>query len=582
MRLPARGVSQRPWPLRPVAAAAGVDVPVRVLPWHSMSRKRDSQDRRSARPTPGRVPRWAGYATVALLAALLYLPALRYGFIGYDDTLLIVDNREFLSRLGNAPQAFRQDAFRVPGYESSGAYYRPIVTLSLMLDAQVGGVSPRVYHASNLLAHAVSSCLLLALLTALGFGFLPSFLLALAFAAHPAFVSAVAWVPGRVECLVALFTFLSALGFLQYLRGGGRRRSMLHIAAFALALFTKEVAVFVPVPLAAYLRLAHDRSGGRRPWRPLVLGWAAVLVVWFLLRRAAISSHTLPSELLTNLAGNSVVLIHYLGKALIPVNLSVAPTAGGLALYTGLFALVLLSFFLVRRKEKRGGLVIFGAAWYLAFALPPLLVPRVVGLEQRLYLPMAGLLVLALEAGLGRALSHRRPAIVAAVAVVLLFSGLTLERVRVYRSRQAFWENAVATSPGSSYARASLGAVYMSRDRLDDAREQYVRALELNPVEPKANNNLGVIAGRRGQAREAEEFFRREIAVNPRYADAHFNLAMARFQLGDTAAAAGLWRQTVRLQPAHRHALRLLAEQYERLGRMDLAQEYRARLAAAP
>ena len=535
------------------------------------------QDGSDPRRVRRRVPRWAAYAALALVAILIYLPTVRYGFIGYDDTLLIVDNREFLSKLSNAPQAFRQDAFRVPGYESSGAYYRPIVTLSLMLDAQIGGVSPGIYHAGNIAAHAAASCLVLALLVTLGYPFVASFLLASLFAAHPALVSAVAWVPGRVESLVALFTILSVLFALRYVRRGGWFPYAFHLIAFALALFTKEVAVFLPIPLAAHLLFVRGEPLTSRPWRSLVVGWGAVLALWFGLRQAALTAPALPAGLLGEAMGNLTVLVHYLGKTLVPFNLSVAPTAGGSALYTGLAALAILITALVRSRTRRVGAVVFGTIWYLAFALPPLLVARIVGLEQRLYLPMAGLFVLALEAGLAHSLPRRRLALSVIVAVALLFSALTIDRVRIYGSRQAFWESAVASSPNSSYARASLGAVYLSRDRLDEAREQYSRALELNPVEPKANNNLGVIAGRRGQPSEAQEFFRREIAVNPRYADAYFNLAMIRMQAGDTTSAAALWRRTLEIQAGHRHALSLLAQHYARLGQTERAAQYQRR-----
>jgi len=511
---------------------------------------------------------------VALVAIAIYLPALRYGFIGYDDTLLIVDNREFLSRISNLPQAFRQDAFRVPGYESSGAYYRPVVTVSLMLDAQIGGVSPWIFHATNIAAHAAGSCAVVAFLATLGYPLVASFLLGLVFAAHPVLVSAVAWVPGRVESLVALFTLLAGLLAIRYARGGGPRRAALHFAAFALALFTKEVALFLPVPLLACLYGLRAEPAARRRTRVLVAGWVVILAVWFVMRGAALSAPALPAVLLGQAAANLPVLVHYLGKTIVPVGLSVAPAGQGIALYTGLLALAVLSVALMRSRARRPGMILFGVLWYLSFALPPLLVPRIVGLEQRLYLPMAGLLVLALEGGLGQVLGRRRLAIGITLGVALVFAGVTAARVRVYGSRQSFGENAVATSPGSSYARASLGAVYLSRDRLEEAREQYARAVELNPGEPKANNNLGVSAGRQGRPAEAERFFRREIEVNPGYADAWFNLAMMRLQAGDTASAAASWRRTVELQPGHRHALGLLARHYAVLGQAERAAEY--------
>jgi len=499
---------------------------------------------------------WA-YACVVLAAVLLYLPSFRHGFIGYDDTLLVVDDAAFLSDPGNALQAFRRDAFDIPGYRSSGAYYRPVLTLSLMLDAQIGGTSPWIYHVSNVLQHAAASALLLAFLTALGTGLPGALAAALLFAAHPALAGVVSWVPGRVDALLALFLLASALGGLSYLRKGGWGGAALHLAGYALAAFTKEIGVLLPIPLTLWA-LAEPQAGRRRLLR-LAPAWGAILVAWFLLREAALTRSGVAADLLSNVGSNLIVLVHYIGKTFVPAFLSVAPTLADTPVYPGLIAAAALAVALARSRSRNRARVVLGAAWFLTFALPPLLVPRVVGLEQRLYAPMAGLLILLLEAGAAAAVERRRWARWASAAVILVFAALTLQRQPVFGDRLRFWENAVASSPHSSYARASLGAIYLARGRVDEARAHYQRAVELNPAEPKANLNLGVIAGRAGRTREAQEHFRRETVVNPGYADAWFNLAQSHAYAGDLETAVALWRRTLEVDPGHVAARQQLA-----------------------
>jgi protein O-mannosyl-transferase len=530
------------------------------------------------------------FACVFLTAVLLYAHTIRFGYIGYDDTLLVIDNQEFLRDLSNAPRAFLQDAFQVPGYNSSNAYYRPVMTLSLMADAQLGGTDPLVHHIDNTLQHAIASCLVLACLLALGYALLPAALMSIFFAVHPAFAGVAAWVPGRVDALLTIYALAATLLFIEGVR---RKRTLflaLHVSAYALAAFTKEIGILLPIPLAILAWTDHARgaTAGRLPrvkgvnqraaWIPA--GWAAVFIAWFFVRRSAVTAPQAVTELFTQLGGNLPILVNYLGKAIIPARLSPAPTIADTPLVFGIAAAALLAAAIAFSRQKRPARVILGIVWFLVFALPPLIVPRIVGLEQRLYLPMIGILILLLETDLPRWIERRRAALGVAIAVLALFAGIAWTRAGVYRSRAAFWTNAVATAPHNSYARASLGAVYMSRNQMDEAWEEYLRAVELNPIEPKANGNLGVIAARRGRIEEARGYLRKEIESNPDYPDAYFNLGQTYAQAGETGKAAELWEETLRVRPDHHDALRLLAQYYASVGQKERAAEYGRRLAA--
>lgn len=75
-----------------------------------------------------------------ITAFILYLPSLFFGFSYFDDNVLVLDNLRFLKNLGNIFQAFQQEVFHIQHF--SAAYYRPILTLSFMFDAQLSGTSP--------------------------------------------------------------------------------------------------------------------------------------------------------------------------------------------------------------------------------------------------------------------------------------------------------------------------------------------------------------------------------------------------------------------------------------------------------
>lgn len=95
--------------------------------------------------------------TLFFVPLILYLPTVFFGFSYFDDNVLILDNFDFLTNLSNFFQAFKEEVFHIPNF--SAAYYRPILTLSFMFDAQISGASPFFYHLTNVLYHTINSIL---------------------------------------------------------------------------------------------------------------------------------------------------------------------------------------------------------------------------------------------------------------------------------------------------------------------------------------------------------------------------------------------------------------------------------------
>ncbi|MGH2567508.1 MAG: glycosyltransferase family 39 protein, partial [Bacteroidota bacterium] len=157
-----------------------------------------------------------------------------------DDYHLIVVNYPLISDPAHITKAFVEEAFHER--KQGGNIYRPFLTLSLMLDAQLSGTNPLGYRLHNLLLHGFATVLLFVTLTRLNLRREVAFFSALLFAVHPATTQTVVWIPGRNDLLLALFLFLSLLSLLRFKKLPQLRWVFLHGFFFACALFTKETA----------------------------------------------------------------------------------------------------------------------------------------------------------------------------------------------------------------------------------------------------------------------------------------------------------------------------------------------------
>ena len=159
------------------------------------------------------MPRWLRFAPlfIALAVLAVYATAPSFNFIGFDDTEILKQRYFIIGDLSKIKLAFTTDAF----LGTNGSFYRPLQTVSFMLDALIGGPKPFIYHFTNLVLYIVGSLCVFWLLLTLGYQRLLSLLLALVFALHPMFVPMVAWVPTRGDLLLTIFVIVSFILFIK-------------------------------------------------------------------------------------------------------------------------------------------------------------------------------------------------------------------------------------------------------------------------------------------------------------------------------------------------------------------------------
>jgi tetratricopeptide (TPR) repeat protein len=500
-------------------------------------------------------PRLAGAVAVALL---LYARTIGFDFTYLDDDVLIRDDQAFLAQPSSLVRSFARTYFQKPSRDH--AYYRPVVNASYGLDANLGGKSPGIYHATNVLLHGLAVGLLFLLLRRLGHSENLALLGSLLFAVHPALTETVAWIPGRNDSLLAVFAFSAWLLLLRGQQAEHRWARMGHVALFLGALLCKETAVVLPL-----LWLGHSILLERRPWRsalaPLA-GWAGALVVYGIARAVVLSDHAGLQGVSARAAlANLALLPLSLGKLILPIRLSVLAVPEDIPMWPGILAAgLLVALFFVRGVHRPA--VWFGLACFVGFLLPGLPASTLVVLENRLYLPALGVVLVACE--LARATSWRgRRAWIAGGTAVALLASLAFHHSGNFRDRLAFSQAAVRGSPHSSLAHRNLGVAYHVAGDENAAWREYQAALAEDAGEPVAHNNLAVILMAHGRLPEAERQLRQELAQNPEYIPAERNLALVLRAMKRIDEAVLHWQRVVDLGSNDREAARELAAYYQ-------------------
>lgn len=501
-------------------------------------------------------------------ALLLYAKVWNFAETSLDDKPLIIDNMAFLRDAGNLGRAFRESYFKIT--DGGSNYYRPLVTASFILDAQWNAQGLRAYHVTNVVLHAIVCALLVLLFQACGFRASTALWAGLIFAVHPVFAEVVAWVPGRNDSLLAVWILASWLFALKYFDSASPVDLTAHLAFFALAILTKESAVALPLIILAQ----------RRRWTSSAsIGWAAILLVFFLVRSRILVGHSSENffDRLQVAWHASPALLAGFGKIIFPVHLAPIAIARDTPLWPGILALGLVAVFAGATRAYRDKRFALGAGIFFLFLLPTLPVSDALILENRLYLPAVG--VLFMLAVMVEAVNLPKFAAQGlAIVSITVLAVLCWRYSEVYRNRLTFGEAAVRTSPHSGLAHLNLGTTYHTLGRLTDAQREYRAALEANPSELVVHNNYGLILMGENRLKEADEMFQKEISLNPTYDKAFYNRGLLMKRLNRPGEAELLFEKAVAINPNNIEAVMELFMATANSGQTQRAAEYRRRL----
>ncbi len=498
---------------------------------------------------------------LSLLVVGLYGQMLGHSFVAFDDQAYVTQNYRIRHGITWDNLVWVWTSFHAH-------FWHPLTSLSLMWDCQVYGLNPAGHHFSGLFLHLANTVLLFFVLRAMTGSYWRSAFVACLFGIHPLHVESVAWVSARKDTLSTLFWLLAMGAYARYARDvGSVKHYFWTIFLTLLGFMAKPMLVTLPFvlllldywPLARW-RTRQDLPALLREKIPLfvfsaVFAWIAVLAQQK--GRALASLEELPLWLRM---GNALWAYLWYGfKMFWPSGLAVFYPRPGFdfPLWKPVVAAIVLSgitWLVFRQREQRRYLVV-GWLWYLGTLVPLLGLVSVgnFGMADRYtYVPLLGLFLMLAWGAVDAAASWRVAKVwlwVAAVAGLVVLMPVTFMQVGYWKNSRTLFEHARDVTENNWIACHGIGLALEQEGKFPEAREQYLRALQIRPDFDRARNNLGNLAVREGKIAEAILHYKDVLRNKPRDPDVLTNLGIALDKLGKTQEAMDIYAQALRADP---------------------------------
>jgi 4-amino-4-deoxy-L-arabinose transferase-like glycosyltransferase len=488
-----------------------------------------------------------------IVAALaVYVPTFFFGLTELDDSIFINEFRAYNEDTGNLIASFARglfDAVKDP-------YYRPLFLDSMILNYQIAdhGENISSYHVINVLFHVLAVVLLYKVFSRLQIKKLHVFILCLMFAVHPVLSQAVAWIPGRNDTMLAIFTFSFFIYAIDYAEKGTAKTLLLSTLFLALAFFTKETAVFAAPVAFLLLILVLQKNWKDKRLINLYLSWAGCFALWFVMRKAATvqTSGVTPGQIASDFFSRLPVIVQYLGKIFLPFNLSVFPMQQDTVFYFGIAALAIIGALIYFSIDRNVKVIICGFAIFILFILPALTVPNYLNeqsFEHRLYLPITGILLMLSQTSLFKNKMRDRYLFFSALAIISVFATLNIRHQQNFADPKTFWTQAAETSPSSYYANMMLAA--REKDDINKAYDLFHKAYQINPNGKYINFYYGEMLQRKDSVLASEKYLLAEKRIS-NYFKCDFYLARVAMEKKDFMGAVSYLQSYLQKDPTNR------------------------------
>ena len=376
------------------------------------------------------------------------------------------------------------------------------------------------------------------------------------YAIHPLFNQAVIWLPSRGDLLMTMFSLLAFISFIKFTFTKNYIFFLLNIVSFLLAVFSKEIAVLLPVIFLLYSN--YKEKNLKKTFNinniMLTISWSIIILVYLVIRsnivKITLNSGQFGIEAFIH---NLPVIPELISKFFIPFNLSVLPEFNIVSVIIGLVIISSILFFTLKRKNLFGNYSFLFIAWFVLFTVTAMLYRHehlnnaYDYLEHRAYMPLIGIILLIASIRINQ---QRMKIFSASVFVILLiFTGLTLSRSSIFKDPVSFYTSATEKGTKVALAYYNLGTI---REKLNDnigALEDFNKAIELKRDYDGAYNNRGIVRKNMGNLEGARNDFSHIIEIKPDDEIAFNNRGLIKRELGELEGALKDFNKAIELKP---------------------------------
>jgi tetratricopeptide (TPR) repeat protein len=451
----------------------------------------------------------------------------------WDDEALILEN-PFIKSFSNFFKIFLS---HLTVY--SDRFYRPIQSISNMLDFSLYKFNYRGYHFTNILLHIFAAILAYKFLLIITRRKNLSFPAVLLFLVCPLWVESVTYISGRADLLMAIFILLSFIFFI-------REKMIFSFFFYLLALLSKEASLSYPLLLVLYSLLFKKKD--KKDILYNIVSFFIITLIYGFLRLVMMKNVDI-SFLGYPFYERVAIVIQVIGKYLammfLPLNqhvsyaIKIPPDflSANFLSSLSVFIFLVILFIYYLKKDK---IISFFIGWFFIVLLPQsgIVTINAFFAEHFVYLASLGIFVIFIYF-LGKIKSK--------VAFSYIFFGYLV-----------FF----------SFATTRYNFIWQ------DPIKFFERVIKFSPQSFSAYNNLGVIYLNRRDFRRAEPMIKKALEIRPQFSEARLNLARFYYLREDYPKAIELAKQVCKEQPQNFLALNYLGTFYFKNKQITLAEEY--------
>jgi tetratricopeptide (TPR) repeat protein len=244
-----------------------------------------------------------------------------------------------------------------------------------------------------------------------------------------------------------------------------------------------------------------------------------------------------------------------LSKVFLPISLPIYPMYDSFSIISGLLIAIVLGYYTVNLYRKKQWIPLLGIIWFLIFISPPMLYRQkdfdyvIINLEQRVYLPLIGL-VLPLAYEISGFISKGKSVAIlfASMIVLLIYAGIATVHADDYRDAVNYSNAAIKKNPANAGAYTYLGFNCFERQDVPGAFDNFSKAIDIAQY-PMAYFNRGAIKAAAGDNKGAEEDFNSALARDTTLDLAYFKRGSVKFLMNRYDEALEDLRHAEKLNP---------------------------------